>query len=146
MNAAPDIVAQVRAAGGRIMMVEDRLKVRAPSPLPDELVVEIKQHKVEITDFLRDRKSPWAPDDWRAFFDERAAITEMDGGLSRAEAEDQAYKCCVVEWLNHNPAPSEAGRCAWCKRETNTDCQVMPFGMNGNDHTWLHTSCWPAWL
>ena len=43
MNAAPDIVAQIRAAGGRIMMVEDRLKVCAPSPLPNELVVEIKQ-------------------------------------------------------------------------------------------------------
>jgi hypothetical protein len=33
-------------------------------------------------------------DDWQAFFDERAGITEFDGGLSRAEAEAQALACC----------------------------------------------------
>jgi hypothetical protein len=28
---------------------------------------------------------------------------EFDGGLPRAEAEGQAFACCVVEWLNRNP-------------------------------------------
>ncbi len=52
MSATPDIIAQVRAAGGRVMIIEDRLKVRAPLPLPDKLVAELRLHKAEVIDFL----------------------------------------------------------------------------------------------
>ena len=33
---------------------------------------------------------------------------------AEAEAEAQAFACCVVEWLNHNPERSPAGRCLAC--------------------------------
>jgi len=36
------------------------------------------------------RGQPWSLEDSQAFYDERAAIVEYDGGLSRAEAEAQA--------------------------------------------------------
>ena len=36
---------------------------------------------------------PWSAEDWRAFYDERAAICEFDGGLTRGEAEDLAAQC-----------------------------------------------------
>ncbi len=52
MSATPDIIAQVRAAGGRVMIIEDRLKVRAPLPLPDKLVAELRLHKAEVMAFL----------------------------------------------------------------------------------------------
>jgi hypothetical protein len=39
---------------------------------------------------------------WQVFFQERAAIAQFDGGLSRYEAEIQAFGCCVVEWLNRS--------------------------------------------
>lgn len=52
MSATPDIIVQVRAAGGRIMIIEDRLKVRAPLPLPDKLVAELRLHKAEVMAFL----------------------------------------------------------------------------------------------
>ncbi len=91
MSATPDIIAQVRAAGGRVMIIEDRLKVRAPLPLPDKLVAELRLHMAEVMAFLQDRKAAWTPEDWRAFFDERAGIAEHDGGLLRADAERQAF-------------------------------------------------------
>ena len=59
----------------------------------------------------------WSPVDWRVFFHERAAIAEFDGGLPRAEAEERAYACCVVEWLNQNPTTSTSGRCLACGAE-----------------------------
>lgn len=40
----------------------------------------------------------WDAEDWLAFYEERAAIAEFDGGLSRADAEALAYKACVQEW------------------------------------------------
>jgi len=97
VSVTPDIIAQVRAAGGRIVMIEDRLKVRAPLPLPDKLVAELRMHKAEVLAFLQDRKPAWTPEDWQAHFDERASIAEHDGRLSRADAEQQAFECCVVE-------------------------------------------------
>ena len=103
MSATPDIIAQVRAAGGRVVMIEDRLKVRAPLPLPDKLVAELRLHKAEVLAFLQYRKAACTPENWRAFFDERAGIAEHDGGLTRTDAEQQAFECCVVEWQWQNP-------------------------------------------
>ena len=41
----------------------------------------------------------WDATDWQALFDERAAISEYDGGMTRALAELGAYGACVAEYL-----------------------------------------------
>jgi hypothetical protein len=90
------------------------------------------------------RLKPWDAADYRALFDERAAILELDGGLARSLAEARATEHCVVEWLNRNPAASPAGHCAWCQTPEAEGAAVVPFGV-GERHTWLHPHCWPAW-
>ena len=89
-------------------------------------------------------KNGWSAEDWRLYFEERAAIAEFDGGLPRAKAEAQAFECCVVTWLDRNPAPSAPGRCAWCGR-SESHAPVVPFGTEPGTHTWLHRECWSAW-
>ena len=79
------------------------------------------------------------------YFEERAAVAEFDGGLSRNEAEAQAFECCIVEWLNRNPTPSAPGRCAWCGQTEANGAVVVPYGTEPGTHAWLHTECWPAW-
>ncbi len=89
----------------------------------------------------------WDAEDWRAFFDERASIAEHDGGLPRADAERQAFECCVVEWLWRNPPP--ASGLAWCAH-----CG-QPLGEPGRDglpylngyggHVWMHAGCHGEW-
>ncbi len=147
MSAAPDIITQVRAAGGRIMIIEDRLKVRAPLPLSDKLVAELRLHKAEVMAFLQDRKAAWTPEDWRAFFDERAGIAEHDGGLSPDDAERQAFECCVMEWrCQHPPPASGPERCPHCGepiREPGRD--GLPFLTGDGGHTWLHSGCHGDW-
>jgi hypothetical protein len=145
VSATPDIIAQVRAAGGRVIIIEDRLKVRAPLPLPDKLVAELRLHKAEVLAFLQDRKPVWTPEDWQAHFDERAGISEHDGGLSRVDAERQAFECCVVEWLNRHPQHSDSGRCGWCGNPDRDGHAVIPFGTESHGHTWLHPECWSDW-
>ena len=83
----------------------------------------------------------WGAEDWRARFDERAGFLEHDCGLVRAEAEFQAFDCCLVEWLNQHPAPSQSGRCAWCSKSETPSARVLPFGA-GEHHAWLHPECW----
>jgi hypothetical protein len=89
----------------------------------------------------------WDADDWRAFLEERAAVAEYDGGLSRVDAERQAHECCVMEWLWRNP-PLASGpeRCAHCGKplgEPGRDS--LPFLTGDGGHTWLHSGCHGDW-
>jgi hypothetical protein len=65
--------------------------------------------------------------DWRAYFEERAAIAEFDGGLPRAKAEAVAYAWTVHEWLARHFAPSPAGCCAHCQgRRSAPEARLWP--------------------
>ena len=50
----------------------------------------------------------------------------------------------IIRWLDDHPAPSRAGRCAWCGN-VETENSVVPFGTVPGTHAWLHVECWPAW-
>lgn len=89
--------------------------------------------------------APWDATGWRAYFDERAAVAEFDGALPRAQAEAQAFKCCVSEWLCRNPVTSEPGQCAHCGRGDLTYGPVLPYGDADHGHVWLHSECWGHW-
>ena len=105
----------------------------------------IRRHKAEIVALLAASKDGWSADDWRVFFDERAAIAEHDGGLSRSQAETQAFECSIAAWLNQNPEPSNPDRCAWCHQKDETGHAIVPLGTNSRGHTWLHPDCWSLW-
>ena len=94
---------------------------------------------------LRPAEDGWSAEDWQVFFEERAGIVEFDGGLPRAEAEAQAFACCVVEWLNRNPERSPAGRCLGCGDREHAHDPLLPYGVEPAGHVWLHSRCWPAW-
>ena len=53
--------------------------------------------------------------------------------------------CCVVEWLNQNPAQSTPGHCLGCGGESWPGNPLLPFGTETHGHVWLHGACWPAW-
>jgi hypothetical protein len=87
----------------------------------------------------------WTREDWKAFFDERAAIAEFDGKLPRPQAETRAFACCVAEWLNRRRSSTRPGRCAGCGEVERPEATVLPFGIEASGHTWLHSGCWPDW-
>lgn len=89
----------------------------------------------------------WHARDWRAFFDERAGIAEYDGELSRAEAEREAFKHTVAEYLARNPPePSSPEACVHCDlliEEVGRDGIPVLAGEAG--HVWLHHDCHRPW-
>ncbi len=115
---------------------------REPAP---RVLDAIRRHKAGIVALLTTPGRDWSAEDWRAFFDERAGIAEYEGGEPREQAEVRAFECCIAEWMNRNPAPSDTDRCAWCRNAENAGSQVVPFGENEYGATWLHSSCWSAW-
>jgi hypothetical protein len=87
-------------------------------------------HKPGIGELLRSGQCSC-----HAFFDERAAIAEFDGRLTRVAAEARAFDCCVGEWRNRNPVCSTLDKCSWvgdAEREgmacslSVSEAQVMP--------------------
>jgi len=115
-----------RAAGIHIEVDGDDLLLEAPAPPPAAVLDALSRHKAEIVRILRPVKDGWSAEDWRLYFEERAAVAEFDGGLPRDKAEVQAFECCVVKWLDLHPAPSAPGHCACCGRSESH--APVPFG------------------
>jgi hypothetical protein len=134
-----------RAAGIDLEADGDDLVLGADSEPSAEVLEDLVRHKAEIIALLRHGLGVWSAEDWKAFFDERAGIAEFDAGLSRAQAEARAFACCIVEWLNRNPASSPSGRCLGCGGREHAQDPLLPYGVEPAGHAWLHSRCWPAW-
>ena len=76
------IMERIRAHGGEVIRNEWRLTIRR-GRLTDEALA-----------WLRDRKDDLTREVWPEFdrFEERAAILEFDAGMSREDAEREAYR------------------------------------------------------
>jgi hypothetical protein len=79
----------------------------------------------------RPQGDEWSTEDWRAYFDERAAIAEFDGGLPRPEAEARASNCCVAEWLGRNSVYSPSDPCLLCAEADRPNDSLLPIGIAG---------------
>ena len=144
MSAAEALKA-ARAAGVELALDGDDLVLNAASAPPSAVLDALSRRKHEIVVLLRPGRDGWSAEDWQVFFDERAGIVEFDGGLPRADAEAQAFACCVVEWLNRNPERSPVGRCLECGDREHAHDPLLPYGVEPAGHAWLHSRCWPAW-
>ena len=96
---AVEALRAARALGVELTIEGNDLLLEAASEPPPATVEALVRHKAEILKLLRLSEVVWSPEDWQLYFEERAAIAEFAGGLPRADAEAQAFECCVVEWL-----------------------------------------------
>jgi hypothetical protein len=142
---AAEALKVARAAGVRLGIDGDALTLEAATAPPPTVLDLLARHKAGVITLLRPANDGWSGEDWLAHFDERTAIAESAGGLSRELAETRAFAACVVEWLNRNPARSPSGRCLGCGESERAHETLLPFGTNLTGHAWLHARCWPAW-
>ena len=84
-----DMLAAVRAVGGDVKLVgSGRVKVVAPMPLPSDLIERLRASKPELLRLLTSSRLEARPaETWSDAEEERAAIVEYDGGVSRPWAE-----------------------------------------------------------
>jgi hypothetical protein len=114
-------------------------------PPPDAVVDMLSRNKPGVVALLRPRRDGLSAEDWQITFEERAAIAEFDGGLSRARSEALAFASCVVDWLNSNFVRSAPGRCLACGGGDRKHDPLLPFVTECTGHAWLHSRCWPGW-
>lgn len=140
-----DILGNARSAGVEIGIDGADLLMSAKRQPPTALLDLISRHKPAILAYLARGSGGWTPEEWIAFFDERAGIAEHAGGQTRKQAETTALACCVAEWMNRNPVSSPPDRCLHCGGSSVKSDPLLPFGGKSTGHAWLHGRCWAAW-
>lgn len=144
MNAS-EVLRVARDNGIRVGVSGTDLIVEADREPTPAVLEALKCHKAGIVALLAADHDSWSAEDWQAYFEERAGIAEFDGRQSREQAEAEAFKCCIVEWLGRNPGLTDPDRCAWCGRPDRREHTVVPFGTGDHGHAWLHPECWDDW-
>lgn len=76
------ILARIRANGGEVIRDEWRITIK-PGRLKPDALAWVQANKADLM------REVWP--EWDAF-EERAAIMEFDGGMTRPEAESEAYR------------------------------------------------------
>ncbi len=70
------------------------LSLRAAAAPPSEVVALLSVNKGDVIALLQPAADGWSAEDWLAFFDERAALAEFDGGVPREEA--RSPRLCLL--------------------------------------------------
>jgi len=135
-----------RQAGVKIALDGDDLILEATAPPPEAVLALLSRDKRQVVALLRAADDTDCAEDWRSLFEHRAAIAEVDGGLTRGRSESRAFSCCVAEWLNRHPIRSTSDCCCWCGGAERDDNVLLPFGVEPTGHAWLHSSCWRPWF
>lgn len=135
-----------RVAGVSLRVDAGSLAWKAANPPPPGLLAALAQHKQEVILLLKRGQVPWKPSDWRTFYDLRNHATLSRGVTPPAQAAATALECCVVEWLNQNPEPGTAGRCAQCGQGDQPGVPLVPHGIMATEYAWLHSKCTVVWF
>jgi hypothetical protein len=138
-------VKAARAAGVRLGVDGEALTLEAAAAPAPSVIDLLSLHKAEVIALLRPASDGWSGEDWLAYFEARAKAAEQLAGLPPDQAEARAFDCCIVEWLNRNPARSAPECCLGCCRRDLAGDPLLPFGTADSGHAWLHLRCWPAW-
>jgi TubC N-terminal docking domain len=146
---AAAVLQDLAARGVRLEVHGTDLIADGPADaLPDELIDRLRAFKAELLGHLGGavEEQPWAAADWRAYFHERAAVREHDGGLSRPEAECLAFEDAVSHWLCLHSAAATDPRhgCVYCGRSDQDGNILLPVLAPGG-HVWVHDRCGEPW-
>ena len=138
LRLAHDSGVHIVVSGTDLVLDADR------EPIPAVLEA-LRRHKADIVAHLKADPYAWTPEDWRAFFDERAGMAEFDMGQPREQAEATAFEHCVLEWLDRHPCSSSPDDRVFCGGSDAEGHAVVPFGTRSQGHSWLHPGCWQDW-
>ena len=92
---AAEAIRAARALGVEVTLDGNDLLLEADSEPPGATLEALSRYKAEIIALLRPNKDGWSTEDWRLYFEERAGIAEIKGGLPRADAEAQALSAAL---------------------------------------------------
>lgn len=106
MSAAFDLLQRVRDAGGVVKSEGNRLELRAPQPLPSDLMDDLRQHKAELLAALRlDQLRVLAGDDWAVLQSSPVLLAAFSAAIETRRMREQG------EIPPHYTATTVCARC-----------------------------------
>lgn len=143
---AAKLLEDVRASGIEVTLDGEFLSLKAANEPSPEVLKTLREHKSALLHLLQSEKSGWSVNEWREYFEERAAISEFDHGLPRTNAEINAFDLCVQEWLRQHTTTSAQGVCNQCQQR---DGLALPYltgeNIRNTPNVWLHHECADQW-
>jgi hypothetical protein len=130
MNAIKLLIQEVAETGAKIRVENHNLKLSAPAPLPDELLVRLRDNKSEVLRFLSaptptplvpaTNSSPYGapvdPEDWTEWVSQRRNKMLLQGRLTWLEVCKWTYAEAIEAWCGQHWNPPTGGRCAVCDK------------------------------
>ena len=132
-----------RAAGVRLKVEGDDLVLEALAAPPSAVLDLLSRNKAGIATILRPGLGGRPRTGTLSSPSERVSLSLMVR-CRAPQAEERAFTCCVVEWLNRSAVSSMPGRCIGCGGTHNAHDPLLPYGVETTGHVWLHARCWPS--
>lgn len=132
LNAAVALLDDLRRHHGRLVLVDGVLQLRAPQPLPADLIDKLAAEKPNL--------ARYALPDWPATL--RARIAKLASrGLNQEAAKAKATAEIAAQWLWETPPPIPLhDRCAHCGRDTEI-ATAKPLLVAKSTTVWIHLDC-----
>ena len=149
MNAST-LLRDLRYRGVTVEAQGGKLIVDGPvSVLTDDITALVQARKRELLRLVGESQQERCrdPESWHAYFDERAAIRQYDGGYGRREAEHLALEDTIAHWLQINPphASDQHCGCIHCGRPEQAGNPLIAYPVQ-EGYAWVHNWCWRLWI
>jgi hypothetical protein len=137
-----EAIALARRRGVTLRVFLGKLRVCSESELDDSLVRLLRDNKQAIMDAILTAETESYR--WRRTFAEKAETIGQLRGMTHPDAECEAFKHVLIEYLNTTHPDTDPNRCAHCGGPETPNATLLPIGV-GERHAWLHPDCWEAW-
>jgi hypothetical protein len=137
-----EAVALARRRGVTLGVFLGNLRVYSEGEPDESLVRLLRDNKQAVMDAILAAETE--SDRWRRILAEKTQTITQLRGLTRPDAEREAFQHVVVEFLNRTHPNADPNRCALCGKTETPDAVLLPYGV-GERHAWLHRGCWDPW-
>ena len=141
----PSLVLEMVSTGGdaaRILAASGDFAFMPRASRTRGLVRLLRDNRRAIIDAVR--KGETRPNRWRRLLAEKIETIVKMRGLPRPDAEAEAFRHIVVEYLNETLPNTDSRICAHCRGPNLPLTPTLPFGV-GERHAWLHQGCADPW-
>ena len=137
-----EAIALARRRGVTLRVFLGNLRVYSEGEPDESLVRLLRDNKQAVMDAILGAETE--SDRWRRVLAEKVETITQLRGLSRHDAEREAFQHVLIEFLNATHPDTDPTRCGHCGDPETPDATLLPFGV-GERHAWLHQRCWVPW-
>jgi hypothetical protein len=133
-----EAIALAKRGGVTLGVFLGKLRVYSEGRPDESLVGLLRNNKQAVMDAILAAETEY--DRWRRALAEKVETITQLRGLTRPDAEREAFQHIVVEYLNETHPNTDPARCAYCGGPETSAATLLPFGV-GERHVWLHSGC-----